>query len=207
MITITELIQMDGDTAREAAKAAGKNDLPQIVGWLAEKDKNIRDKALLLLKNRSLHSDDVYPFWDVFRKMLKSEDPGQVVAGAALIAANTRWDRGNKIDDTIEDFLSLLNDREPAMVRQCIRALHEIIHSKKHLRVTIAAGLISIDLSNFEVKEQKPLLTDILGALVVIREGLYPDEVEQYISMALAGSLLSPEDKKQIKSKMGYTIF
>ena len=207
MITVSELMEINESTVRKASEILNKNDLPQIMGWLAEKDQKIRDRALLLLRNRSLQSDDIYPFWDVFREMLKNRDPERKGMGAVLIAANTRWDRENKIDDAIEDYLSCLNDRNQTVAQQCIQALHEIIPYKKHLRTTIADGLINIPLSSFEKTRQKSLLVDILGALVVIREGLYPDEVEQYISMALAGSILDQEDKKQIKSRMGYTIF
>ena len=207
MITVAELMEMDPYTAQEASGAVDKNDLPLIVGYLKDKDKNVRSKALLLLKNRSLNNADVYPFWNVFREMLKSEDHEQRVAGIILISVNTRWDVGNRIEDTIDEYLLCLKDKNPGIVQQCIQSLHGIIPYKKHLRGYIAESLISVEIPDFKETMQKPVLLDILDVLIEIRKGLYPDEVEQYISMALAGNLLAQEDKKQIKSKMGYTQF
>lgn len=207
VMTVAKLLEIDPNTAREASEAVDKNDLPLIVGCLKEKDKILKNKALPLLQNRSLHNADVYPFWNVFREMLKSEDHEQRGAGIILIACNTRWDLENKIDDTIDEYLLCLNDKDPGIVRQCIQALHQILPYKKHLRASIAESLISVEISDLEETIRKPILIDILEALIEIRKGLYPDEVEQYISMALAGDLLDQEDKKQIKAKMGYMQF
>lgn len=157
-MTVAELMEMDPYTAQEASGAVDKNDLPLIVGYLKDKDKNVRSKALLLLKNRSLNNADVYPFWNVFREMLKSEDHEQRVAGIILISVNTRWDVGNRIEDTIDEYLLCLKDKNPGIVQQCIQSLHGIIPYKKHLRGYIAESLISVEIPDFKETDRKSVV-------------------------------------------------
>ncbi|MDD2553800.1 MAG: hypothetical protein PHP51_04440 [Desulfotomaculaceae bacterium] len=202
MITMEKLLEIEQNTMQEAAEAIDEKDVRLIVGWLAEKDREIRSKALLLLQDRSLNHNDVYPFWHVFEEKLKSDNPEQRSIGIMLIAANTKWDKENKIDGAIDAYLLCLNDKNPVIIRQCIQSLHQILPYKKHLYLYIADRLISVNIPDIEVTMRKAVLIDILEVFMVIRKGWYPDEVEQYISLALAGDLLDQNDKKQIKSKM-----
>lgn len=202
MITMEKLHKMDKNAMQEAAEAIDENDIQLLVGWLKEKDQEIRNKALLLLQNRSLNHNDVYPFWHVFEEKLKSDHPEQRSIGIMLIADNTKWDRGNKIDEAIDAYLLCLNDKNPVIIRQCIQSLHEILPYKKHLHLSIADSLISVSIPDIEETMRKPVLIDILEVLMVIRKGRYPDEVEQFISLALAEDILDQNDKKQIKSMM-----
>ncbi|MDD4334302.1 MAG: hypothetical protein PHY77_01705 [Desulfotomaculaceae bacterium] len=202
MITMEKLLEIEQNTIQEAAEAIDENDIQLLVGWLKEKDRKIRNKALLLLQDRSLNHNDVYPFWHVFEGKLKSDHPEQRSIGIMLIAANTKWDRKNKIDEAIDAYLLCLNDKNPVVIRQCIQSLHQILPYKKQLYLNIADRLISVSIPNIEETIRKPVLIDILEVLMVIRKGWYPDEVEQFISLALAGDLLDQNDKKQIKSMM-----
>ncbi len=202
MITLQKLLEIEQNAMPEAAAAIDEKDIRLIAGWLTEKDREIRNKALLLLQNRSMNHNDVYPFWHVFQEKLNSNQPEQRNIGIMLIAANTKWDRENKIDEAIDAYLLCLNDKNPVIIRQCIQSLHQILPYKKHLYLNIADRLISVNIPDIEETMRKPVLIDILKVLMVIRKGWYPDEVEQYISLALAGDLLDQNDKKQIKSMM-----
>ncbi len=202
MITMEKLLEIEQNAMPQAAAAIDKKDVGLIVGWLAEKEGEIGNKALLLLQNRSIDHNDVYPFWHAFEGKLKSDHPDQKNIGIMLIAANTKWDRENRMDETIDAYLLCLNDKNPVVVRQCIQSLGQVLPYKKHLYLYIADRLISINITDIEATARKAVLIDILEVLLVIRKGWYPDEVEQFISMALAGDLLDPNDKKQIKSMM-----
>ena len=48
-MTVAELMEMDPIYCAGSIRAVDKNDLPLIVGYLKDKDKNVRSKALLLL--------------------------------------------------------------------------------------------------------------------------------------------------------------
>jgi len=77
MITIESMMSVDKGGLQEASKKLSKDDVPQLVEWLSLKDDDIRYQAFLLLQNRALFYDDVYPYWDTFRDKLKSTNSYQ----------------------------------------------------------------------------------------------------------------------------------
>ncbi len=202
MITVEKLMSIDKNNLQEASKAIDKQDLPQLVEWLSEKDDKIRYQSLLLLQNRSLYFDDVYPFWDMFSSKIKSENSYQRSIGLMLIADNAKWDNDNRIDSIIDEYLTLLNDVKPITVRQCIQSLRNIIPYKDHLHLQIAHKLMSIDLSEVKETMRKLILTDILEILAIIRKHRSADEIECYILNALSGQVLDKKAKKQIESML-----
>jgi hypothetical protein len=185
---------------REASRALSKDDLPQLVEWLSLKDDNIRYQALLLLLSRSTFFDDVYPFWDTFRDKLKSDNSYQRSIGLMLVAENAKWDAQNRMEDTIDDYLALLNDEKPITVRQCIQALGKVVPFKPGLNKKIASKLISIDLMAVKETMRKSILIDILNVLLIIRKELKIDETENFILNALSGEILDKKSKKQIEA-------
>ena len=202
MITIEKLLSIDKNEMGEASKTIDQNDIPQLVKWLSEKDDKIRYQALLLLQNRSLHNKDVYPFWDIFKNKLRSENSYQRSIGLMLIANNSKWDDENKLDDTIDNYLSLLDDEKPITVRQCIQALSDIIPYKSQMHHKIANRLMSINISDIKETMRKLTLIDILNILILIRKYNTTDEIESYIFNALSGEILDKKAKKQIESSI-----
>lgn len=202
MITIEKLMSIDKDDLQEASKAIDNNDIPQLVEWLSEKDDKIRYQSLLLLQRRSSSSDYVYPFWDIFRKKLKNENSYQRSIGLMLIADNAKWDKDNRMDDTLDEYLALLNDEKPITIRQCIQALRNIVPYKKHLNKKIANAIMGINISNIKETMRKLILLDILEILAVIRKYQTTDEIESYIFSALSGEILDKKSKKQIESML-----
>ncbi len=127
------------------SKAIQTEDIPQLVEWLSSQDDNIRYQAFLLLQNRSAYFDDVYPFWNTFREKLKSDNSYQRSIGLMLFAENAKWDRENKMEQTIDEYLLSLNDPKPITVRQCIQSLGKIASAKPELCEKIASSLISLN--------------------------------------------------------------
>lgn len=183
----------------DAAKKLQKDELCHLVELLDEKDDKIRYQALLLLKSRSLYSNDMYPYWNVFREKLKSENSYLRSIGLMLIAENTKWDNENKMDDTIDDYLMLLKDEKPITIRQCIQSLSSIIPHKSHLNAKIASNLMSLDILSIKETMRRLVLTDILNILVKIRKYDSIEEIESYIENALSGGILDKNTKKQIE--------
>ena len=72
MITLESIMSIPKTDLQEASKSLGKEDVSQLIQWLTLKDDTIRYQAFLLLQNRSLFFDDVYPHWDTLRNKLKS---------------------------------------------------------------------------------------------------------------------------------------
>jgi hypothetical protein len=110
-----------------------------------------------------------------------------------LLAENVKWDAGNRMEDTIDEFLMLLNDEKPITMRQCIQSLGKIALAKPGLNNKIASRLISFDLIAVKETMRKSILLDILNVLLIIRQKLKTDEIENFILNALSEEVL---DKK-----------
>ncbi len=201
MISIESIMSIDKSDMQEASKIVTKDDIPQLVDWLSLKDDNFRYQALLLLQNRSAFFDDVYPYWDIFRDKLKSDNSYQRSIGLMLIAENTKWDVQNRIEDTVDEYLELLNDEKPITIRQCIQSLGKIVPYKPGLNNKIAGRLISFNLTGIKETMRKSILLDILNVLLVIRKELKKDEMETFILNALSGEILDKKSKKQIEAQ------
>lgn len=90
MITLESIMSIPNSDLQEASKAFDKEDIPQLIEWLTLKNDNVRYKVFLLLQNRSLFCDDVYPYWGTFRNKLKSDNSYQRSIGLMLIAENVK---------------------------------------------------------------------------------------------------------------------
>lgn len=202
MIDLESIKSVQNSDLERAAKALDKSDIPQLVEWLALKDDEIRYKAFLLLQSRSVSFNDVYPFWNVFREKLKSDNSYQRSLGLMLIAENVRWDEENRIEDTIDEYLALLRDEKPVTIRQCIQSLGKIISEKPQLNDKIALALISFDITAVKETMRKSILTDILNALLIIRQTHKTDEIERFILNALSSAVFDNKTKKQIEKSM-----
>ena len=202
MITLEELVSFEKEKLPEAAISLGSDSLGQLVAWLSEKDDKIRYQVFLLLQYRSAATDDVYPYWDVFCEKLKSENSYQRSIGLMLIAENTRWDRENRLDSIIEDYLLILKDEKPITVRQCIQSLLRILPYKRHMHEKIAEKLMALDLKTVRETMRKSVLMDILSVLTVIRKYGTSEELDSYIFNALNSGLLDKKSIKQIEALM-----
>jgi len=199
MITIESMMSIDKNSLQEASKTVGKEEIAQLVEWLSLKDDKIRYQAFLLLQNRALFFDDVYPYWDIFQKKLKSDNSYQRSLGLMLIAENAKWDTENRMEDVIDKYLEFLNDEKPITIRQGIQSLGKIVPYKPDLNHKIAAGLISFNLMSVKETMRKSILLDILNVLLIIRKNFKTDEMEDYILNALSGGILDNKTKKQIE--------
>lgn len=202
MINAEWLLSIDRNDLQKVSETIDKNDLPHLVGWLSEKDDKIRYQSLLLLQNCSACSDNVYSFWDIFRKMLKSGKSYQRSIGLMLMADNVKWDKDNKFDAAFDEYFELLKDEKPITVRQCIQSLHKIVPYKKHLLQRIADNIMSISIPAVKETMRKLILFDILGVLAEIRKYNTTDAMEDYIFNALSGGLLDKKAKKQIEAML-----
>lgn len=196
MINIERLLTIEKEDLLEFSKTLEAKDVSQLVEWLTVKDDKLRYHSLLLLEHRSEEYEDVYPFWEIFCEKLRSTNSYHRSIGVMLIAANVKWDRENKIDTTINDYLRILDDEKLITVRQCIQSLCKLITYKTNLHNKVANELISIDIMDVKPTMRKLVLLDILNILMLIRKYQTSEEIDTYIFKTLTGGLL---DKKAIK--------
>jgi hypothetical protein len=202
MFSLERLLSIDVVEIPEVSKNLDSNEIKQLVEWLSEKDDKIRYQAFLLLKNRSISFDDVYLYWDVFSEKLKNENSYQRSLRLMLISENARWDKENKFERIMDDYLINLHYDKPITVRQCIQSLQNIIPYKEHLQFIIADRLMALDILSVKETMRKSILTDILEVLTMIRKYKTKDEIESYIFTALSGGILDKKSVKKIEAMM-----
>ena len=201
-MTVDEMMAIGKDNLEEASKQLNGEDLTQLIEWLSLKEDRIRYQAFLLVQNRSKSFADVYPFWNVFSEKLKSDNSYQRSIGLMLMAENTKWDKDNRLEQDIGDYLAVLGDEKPITVRQCIQSLAKIIPYKPDLHEKIADALIAVELAKLPQTMQKLILLDILNILIVLRKDVHKAEIERFIFDALSGELLDKKSKKQIEAAL-----
>lgn len=202
MITIDFLVSIKKDALPETAKALKKADLPRLVELLSEKEDKIRYPSFLLLQHRSQCSNDLYAFWDTFRLKLKSHNSYQRSIGLMMIAENARWDKENKLDNTIDEYLDILGDEKPITVRQCIQSLSKMIPYKPKYCEKIAGALLAFNFDDVKETMRKSILLDIINILLLIRKEYSTNEIEGFILKALSGEILDTKSKKQIEAAL-----
>lgn len=117
-----------------------------------------------------------------------------------LMAENAEWDLDNRMDDSLDEYLEVLNDEKPVTIRQCIQSLGKIVPYKPDLNKKIAAALMAVNLDKIKETMRKSILLDILNVLAIIRRDQTTAEIEAFIQNALSGELLDKKAKKQIEA-------
>ena len=98
-----------------------------------------------------------YPYFGEFAALL--DHPKSLVRNRALniLAANAKWDTGNKFDAIMGEYLSHITDEKPITARQCIKALAQIAEAKPQYIPMIVTALHSADLSKYK-DSMRPLI-------------------------------------------------
>ena len=118
------------------------------------------------------------------------------------LAENARWDRENRLDSIIDDYLLILKDEKPITVRQCIQSLSKILPYKRHLHGKIADKLMTLDLAAVKETMRKSTLMDILGVLAEMRKYGTSEELDSFMFSALNSGLLDKKAVKQVEALM-----
>ena len=122
--------------------------------------------------SESLKTDKWYKYFDEFTALLKH--PKSLVRNRALhiLAANAEWDKENRFDSIIADYLAHITDEKPITARECIKALAQVGLAKTQYIPMILTSLCSADLSEYkdsmrpliekDIEETKKILTENL---------------------------------------------
>ena len=106
-----------------------------------------------------------YPLFDSFAALLEHQNSLVRNRAISILAANARWDKENKFDALLDEFLSHVTDVKPITARQCVAALPEIAAAKPELIPCIRAALEQADLSSYPDSMQPLVLKDIIAVL------------------------------------------
>lgn len=86
-----------------------------------------------------------------------------------MIACNAKWDRENKIDKIIDQYLDHITDEKPITARQCIKQLPMLARYKPELKETILFVLHSADVDRYDESMQTLIIKDIQKAVKEIQ--------------------------------------
>lgn len=202
MIDEATLSILTPENAATYAAMLVSEDTPVLIDRLSSSEDKIRYPAFLLLREHSIASADVYPYWTILAEKLKSANSYQRSLGAMLIAENARHDNQGFMRQTLPDYLALLEDEKPITARQSAQALRSILVAQPELADTIAATLLRVDLAKVKETMRKLLLTDFIEVLLQARSIAPNSEIDTYLLSALSGSILDDKSKKSIRSKL-----
>ena len=147
-----------------------KLELDNMIKKLEYKDDKVAYNNLLELEKLAEKSDAIYEYFDIFLEMLDNEKSFIRVRGFRLICKNAKWDKYNKIDDSIDKILQELNDEKPTSVRQCLKGIAKIVEYKKSLNNKIKEKLLKINYLNYKDSMQSLIFKDIEKILMLINE-------------------------------------
>ncbi|MGE5626639.1 MAG: hypothetical protein ACM3X7_00815 [Solirubrobacterales bacterium] len=198
-VTMEAIMNIEQNDISKRAALLEKEDIEQLVDWLSLKEDSIRYRAFLLLQAKSVLDSSVYPFWDVFRMKLTSDNSYQRSIGVMLIAENVKWDVDCKMKGTMADYLSILKDEKVITIRQCIQSLKTIVQNSQEYTKDIGEALLSNNIMSVRETMRKLILLDIINTLVEIKKYCLSSEISQYIFTALSGEVLDKKSKKVIE--------
>lgn len=202
IITIEAMMNMEQNELTKRAALLQDEDIEQLVDWLSMKEDNIRYRSFLLLQAKSRLDSSVYPFWDVFRMKLRSENSYQRSLGVMLMAENVKWDVDCKMQDTLAEYLNILNDEKAITIRQCIQSLGLIVKNKYDYNKNIAEALLNYDIMSVRESMRKLILLDTINTLLEIKKYCQCSEINEYIFAALSGEVLDKKSKKAIEKQL-----
>ena len=122
---------------------------------LFDKNNNTAYKALQALQKECEKSDRVYCYMDKLADMIDSDNSYIRTRGLTLIAYNAKWDKDNKIDEIIDEYLKHIEDVKPITARQCIKC-------------DIISALQKADMSIYADNMQSLVYKDIQNSLAEI---------------------------------------
>lgn len=144
--------------------------LEETFGLLFDKNNNTAYKALQELQKESEESDKVYCYMDRLADMMDSDNSYIRTRGLTLIACNAKWDKDNKIDEIIDEYLKHIEDVKPITARQCIKLLPMIAKNKPELKDDIVSALQKADISVYADSMQSLVCKDIQNSLAEIEK-------------------------------------
>ncbi len=140
-------------------------DITDCIARLTEK--NARDACSFAqqITAESRNAGGWYCYFDDFAALLRHKNSLVRNRAISILAANARWDREDKFNALLDEFLTHVTDVKPITARQCVAALPEIAESKPALIPRIREALEQADLSGYPDSMRPLILKDIIAAL------------------------------------------
>ncbi len=179
-----------------------EQEIAELINNLSSSDDKLRYPSFLIIQYRSESNNDIYPYWDKFITMLKSDNSYFRTIGLKLLAINTKWDNGKKADEIIDTYLSFCESVKLITARLTIQGLSNIIigtNYRKEICDKIVKKLISIDIYKRPDTNLKVMTTDIVNILIQIQKEIHYKEIVVYLNACLNKNVIDKSLKKNIE--------
>ena len=124
--------------------------MSNLIDALQDKDDKKAYTLSLEIGAKSAASNEYYSYFDEFAGLITAKSSYVRTRGFALCCAQARWDETGKLKSALPVMLTLLHDEKPTVVRQCLKALHEVALYRPELCEAIKAEIEMIDLSKYK---------------------------------------------------------
>ncbi|HJX23954.1 MAG TPA: hypothetical protein VJ574_06080 [Candidatus Bathyarchaeia archaeon] len=108
-------------------------------------------KAIYLISED--HPEALYPKWDLFEKMLRSNNGTYMFYAIHVLSNLVKVDKGGRFEGIFDEFYDILNG--DALVPACHVAYvsHKIVEAKPELATKITERLLNLDKATYKHKE------------------------------------------------------
>ena len=115
-------------------------------------------------------SDVFYPYYDSFLSLVEGRTSFMRMRGFSFCVALAKYDKDNKIDESLPILLSILKDDKPTTVRVCLSSIKDLVIVKPYLKKDILPYLDTIDLSKYKESMAHLIKKDIEETLKILEK-------------------------------------
>ena len=133
----------------------------EIYNKLTDKDDKAAYEYMKLIDVESAKSDKYLKAIPIFVSMLEDKNSYVRTRGFVLICSQARWANDSQIKDVFNKIIPLLNDPKPTVVRQCLKALHELVMFRSEMSDEIIEAINKIDINVYKDSMSPLILKDI----------------------------------------------
>lgn len=174
--------------------------LSEVYEALTSKKEEIRyPNAIALSELGEKIPEKIYPKFDYFVELTKSDNSYHRAIGVTTIADLTKADKENKFEKIFDEYFELLDDRSVMVARYLTMVSEKIMKHKPNLRDKTTKKLLDIDKTHHDPDKKGLIWGDIVEALSVnFKDSNYKEEIIQFAKNQLKNK--SPSTVKKAKA-------